>query len=287
MFYGCTPMNLEAKTSSSELESEARPEEKPEAEKKTNQKNGRKEKMLNVQGKWALITGASRGVGYQISLLMAKQGCNLILHSRSLEHTRKVEQEVMALGIQAYSVQADLGSEREVARMLDEIEDKGTQVDIVFNDAAVQVGYRSDYWKTPISDFDISFRINVVAIAMICYRLMPKMVERGFGRVINTTSGIADQPEQAAYSASKAALDKFTKDLGVKVEGTDVCINLTDPGWCRTDLGGPHAPNSVESCVPGIVVGAFINDGKSGRLLPAQAFTGMTLEAAVALAETM
>lgn len=243
--------------------------------------------MLNLQGKWALVTGASRGVGYQISLLMAKQGCNLILHSRNLEHTQRVEREVRALGVEAYSIQADLASEAEVSGMLDEIESRGTQVDVIFNDAAIQVGYRQDYWKTPISDFDISFRINLVAIAMICYRLMPGMVARGFGRVINTTSGIADQPEQAAYSASKAALDKFTRDLGVKVEGTDVCINLTDPGWCRTDLGGPHAPNSVESCVPGIVVGAFINDRKSGRLLPAQAFTGMSLEEAVALAETM
>lgn len=72
---------------------------------------------------------------------------------------------------------------------------------------------------------------------MICYHFMPKMIEAGFGRIINTTSGIALEPEQAGYSASKAALDKITIDLGSKVEGTDVMINLTDPGWCRTDLG--------------------------------------------------
>lgn len=58
-------------------------------------------------------------------------------------------------------------------------------------------------------------------------------------------------------------------------------INLTDPGWCRTDLGGLGAPNSVESCIPGIAVGAFIDDKKSGRLLGAQYFTGMSLEDAV------
>jgi 3-oxoacyl-[acyl-carrier protein] reductase len=243
--------------------------------------------VVDVKGRWALITGASRGVGYQIAMFMAKQGCNLILHSRNLEHTKEVEGEVKALGVDAYSVKAELSNHEEVVAMLDEIEAKGTPVDIVFNDAAVQIAYRKDYWKTPVEDFDISFKINFIAVTTICYRLIPKMIERGFGRVINTTSGIRNEPEQAGYSASKAALDKFTKDLGSKLEGTNVMINLTDPGWCRTDLGGPNAPNAVESCIPGIVVGAFVDDKKSGRFLNAQYFTGMSLEDAVAKAETI
>ncbi len=60
-------------------------------------------------------------------------------------------------------------------------------------------------------------------------------------------------------SASKAALDKITIDLGHTVQGTDVMINLTDPGWCRTDLGGIHDPNAPESAIPGIVVVNGIN----------------------------
>ena len=80
-------------------------------------------------------------------------------------------------------------------------------------------------------------------------------------------------------------MDKVTSDLAGKLDGTDVCINLTDPGWCRTDLGGPNAPNDPDSVIPGIVVGAFVDDKKSGRLLGAQSFAGMTLEAAVKKAE--
>ena len=120
---------------------------------------------------------------------------------------------------------------------------------------------------------------------MICYHFMPKMIERGFGRILNTTSGIRLEPEQAGYSASKAALDKITIDLGHTVNGTDVMINLTDPGWCRTDLGGSQAPNAPESTIPGIVVGAFVDDKRSGRYFGAQDFTGMTLEEAVKKAE--
>lgn len=243
--------------------------------------------MVSVQGKWALITGASRGVGYQTAIFMAKQGCNLILHSRDLINTKKIEEEVKALGVLCYSVQAELANHSEVVAMLDEIDLKGTCVDIVFNNAAVQIAYRKNYWSTPIEDFDMSFRINFISITTICYRLIPKMIERGFGRVINTTSGIKNEPEQAGYAASKAALDKFTKDLASRLEGTDVTINLTDPGWCKTDLGGPHAPNEVTSVIPGIVVGAFIDDKKSGRFFGAQSFTGMSLEKAVVKAETL
>ncbi len=62
-------------------------------------------------------------------------------------------------------------------------------------------------------------------------------------------------------------------------------INLTDPGWCRTDLGGPNAPNAPESAIPGIAVGAFVDDKKSGRYLGAPLFAGLSLEEAVAKAE--
>lgn len=241
--------------------------------------------MVNMKGRWALITGASRGIGYLTAQFMARQGCNLILHSRKAEHCDKILAEVKAMGVEAVVVAAELNDLDQVDAMLRSIDDMGMPVDVVLNNAGVQIAYRTDYCSTPVSDFTQSFNINTIAPAMICYHFLPKMMERGFGRILNTTSGIALDPQQAGYSASKAALDKFTIDLGSKVQGTDVMINLTDPGWCRTDLGGPHAPNAPESAIPGIVVGAFVDDRKSGRYLGAPNFTGMTLEEAVAHAE--
>ena len=76
---------------------------------------------FNLLGKIALITGASRGIGYLTAVYMAQHGCNLVLHSRSLEHSKKVLEEVRALGVEAYAVQADLGNHPEVLSMLDEI----------------------------------------------------------------------------------------------------------------------------------------------------------------------
>ena len=241
--------------------------------------------MVNVKGKWALITGASRGIGYLTALFLADQGCNLILHSRKPEHTQKVLEEVLAKGVQAYAVSAELSDPDAVERMLAEIDGLGVNVELIANNAGVQVAYRSQYLTTPKEDYETSFRINTIAPMMIVYHFLPKMIEQGFGRILNTTSGIRLEPEQAGYSASKAALDKVTIDLGSKLQGTNVTINLTDPGWCRTDLGGQHAPNDPKSAIPGITVGLFIDDQKSGRFLGAQNFTGMTLEDAVKKAE--
>lgn len=241
--------------------------------------------MVNVNGRWALITGAARGIGYLTAKMMADNGCNLILHGRTKEHCEKVLSEVRAMGVEAYTVAAELSDLDVVQRMLDEIDDKGTKVDIVLNNAGMQMAYRTDYFSTPVSDYTESFKINTISPAMICYHFMPKMIERGFGRIVNTTSGIRLEPEHAGYSASKAALDKITIDLGSKVDGTDVMINLTDPGWCRTDLGGPHAPNAPESAIPGIAVGVFVDDKKSGRYLNAPYFAGLSLEEAVTKAE--
>lgn len=237
--------------------------------------------MIDAKGRWAFITGTSRGIGYLTAKFMAKQGCNLIVHSRTPQHSQKVLDEVKALGVEAYAVSAELGDLEAVAKMLGEIDKLGVWVDIVLNNAGVQIAYRNDYFATPVSDYTESFKINTIAPAMICYHFMPKMIEHGFGRILNTTSGIALDPHQAGYSASKAALDKITIDLGHTVQGTDVMINLTDPGWCRTDLGGSHAPNAPESAIPGIVVGVFVDDKKSGRNLGAQYFAGLSLEDAV------
>ena len=241
--------------------------------------------MYEVKGKWALITGAARGIGYLTAKFMAEQGCNLILHSRDLSHTAKVLTEVRSIGVAACAVAADLNDPDAVQQMLAEIDSLSVDVDIVMNNAGLQIAYRTDYCATPVSDYEISFRVNTISPAMICYHFLPKMIRKGTGRILNTTSGIALDVCQAGYSASKAALDKITIDLGSKVQGTDVLINLTDPGWCRTDLGGTQAPNAPESAIPGIAVGVFVNDGKSGRYLGAQHFAGMTLEEAVKKAE--
>ena len=237
--------------------------------------------MLDLTGRWVLVTGAARGIGRLAALKMAEQGCNLILHSRDTSHTALLEEELKAMGVKCHSVSADLNDIPSVLLMLEKIDALGVDVDIVLNNAGLQIAYRTDYYKTPAEDYTVSFNVNTIAPAMICYHFLPEMTERGFGRIVNTTSGIDKEPEQAGYSAAKAALDKITKDMASRLGGTGVAMNLTDPGWCRTDLGGPNAPNAPESAIPGVIVGAFVDNTVNGQIFHAQDFAGMTLEDAV------
>lgn len=243
--------------------------------------------MIDLHGKWTLITGASRGLGKLAAETMAQNGCNLILQSRSEKGTKEISEELSKkYGISAHSVAAQLDDEHSVFSLMEKI-DSIAIPDIILNNAGIQIAYRDKIYDTPVSDYMTSFKVNTIAPMMICYHYIPKMIEKNFGRIVNTTSGINLEPEQAGYSASKAALDKVTIDLGSKLNGTDVIISLADPGWCRTDLGGPKAPNSPESALPGIIVGAFVNDKKSGRLFRSSDFHGMSLEQAVEKAEKM
>lgn len=243
--------------------------------------------MLDLKGKWVLVTGASRGLGRLAAKLMAEQGCNLLLQSRSLEHTASLEEELKATGVDYHAFSADLNDIPSVLKMLSDIDALGIEVDVVLNNAGLQIAYRTDYFTTPPEDYTVSFNVNTIAPAMICYHFLPKMIDRGSGRIVNTTSGIDKEPEQAGYSAAKAALDKITKDMASRLGGTGVAMNLTDPGWCRTDLGGPNAPNAPESAIPGIIVGAFVDDSVNGQIFRAQEFAGMSLEDAVAKANTI
>ncbi len=239
--------------------------------------------MTSLNNKWVLVTGATRGIGRLCSLELAKRGCNLILHSRSLSASEKAAEEIKALGVEAMAVAAELSDAGAVSAMMEKIDASGVQLDGILNNAGLQIAYRSEVYDTPVSDYEVSFAVNTIAPMMICYHYLPKMKEQGFGRIVNVTSGIDKDPYQGGYSASKAALDKVTKDIATLFEGTDVMINLADPGWCSTDLGGPNAPNLPSTAVTGILLGLFADDKKSGRIFHAQEYSALSIEEALRL----
>jgi NAD(P)-dependent dehydrogenase (short-subunit alcohol dehydrogenase family) len=201
----------------------------------------------------------------------------VVLHSRNVSNTNALAAELTVKGVEVRQVEAELASTDDVSAMLKELLLNGPPIDIVYNNAAIMTSYYSDWLSVPADDLRLSFEVNVTALIHICHALIPGMVGRGWGRIINVTSGIADQPELIAYAVSKAAVDKFVYDTVGKLEGTGVLMNLLDPGWLRTDLGGPNAPNSVESVIPGALVPALINDGTAGKLFRAQDYAGTEL----------
>ncbi|WP_437707373.1 SDR family oxidoreductase [Sorangium sp. So ce448] len=225
---------------------------------------------LEINGKWALVTGASRGIGKRIARGLADLGCNVVLHSRDAAHTRELEGELAGKGIRVSAVSGELSDQAAVDRMLDDAIAASGGIDLLFNNAAIMTPFRASHLQTPADDYRLSFEVNVISPIRITYRLLPTMLERRFGRIVQVTSGIQDQPELMAYAASKAALDKFVRDMAPSLRGTGVLMNLLDPGWLRTDLGGPKAPNDVESVLPGALVPALVDGEVHGVLFRAQ-----------------
>ena len=237
--------------------------------------------MKSLKDKWSLVTGASRGVGSHISEGLAQLGSNVVLHSRELSHTRQLAARLEALGVKVVTVSGELSDQAQVDAMLDAALRQAGQIDILYNNAAIMTLYRENPWAIPAEDFRKSFEANVISLARICHRLAPPMLARRWGRVVNLTSGIAEQPELSAYSISKAAVDKLVRDFVPRLAGSGVQMNLLDPGWLRTDLGGPKAPNDPSSVIPGALVPALLDNGESGRFFRAQDYAGLSLAQAL------
>ena len=242
--------------------------------------------MISLQGKWSLVTGASRGVGLHVSEGLAQLGSNVVLHSRELAHTRALAARLEGLGVKVVAVSGELADPAEVDAMLDAALRAAGRIDVLYNNAAIMTPWRGNPWEIPAEDFRRSFEVNVISLVRICHRLVPPMLARGWGRVINVTSGIMDQPELTAYAISKAAVDKFVRDFAPRLAGTGVEMNLLDPGWLRTDLGGPKAPHDPASVLPGALVPALLDQGESGRFFRAQDYAGLTVAEAVAQARS-
>lgn len=226
--------------------------------------------MIDLKNKTAFITGSSRGIGQQIALGLAKLGCNIIVHGRTEDSCIKTSELLAKYPVKTCCVYGELSEQAQVDRLIKQVQDLNINVDILYNNAAVMTPYQEDFWNHTWDEWMASFKVNVMAMYSLCCAFMPIMIENGFGRVINITSGINGEPELAPYGASKWAVNKLTDDLAVKLENTGVRINLLDPGWLRTDLGGQYADHPVEAVLPGALAPALIDDdGANGELFSA------------------
>lgn len=222
--------------------------------------------MIDLKGKNALVTGSSRGIGQQIVQGLAKLGCNVIVHGRTKESCTKTLDILKDQDVNVYCVYGELSGETQVNQLIEQIQKLNISIDILYNNAAVMTTYHNDFWNHSWDNWLDSFKVNVIAMYSLCSAFIPKMIDNGFGRVINTSSGIMNEPELAPYGASKWAVNKLTDDLAAKLEGTGVKINTLDPGWLRTDLGGQNAEHPVEAVMPGALAPALIdNDGPNSK----------------------
>lgn len=226
--------------------------------------------MISIQNKNALVTGSSRGIGQQIAMGLAKLGCNIVLHGRREENCTETLQLLTKYPVKTYVVSGDLAREKEVNDLIQQVRNLNIHIDILYNNAAIMPAYHKDYWRFSRKDWLDTYTVNVIAMYELCAAFIPPMIENGFGRVINLSSGIKHEPELAPYGVSKAAVDKLSDDIAPKLKNTGVRINFLDPGWLQTDMGGTEADYPVEAVLPGALAPALVDDdGTNGQFFSA------------------
>lgn len=223
-----------------------------------------------LKGKVALITGSSRGIGRQIALGLAELGADIIVHGSKPDSPNKTLELLKPFDVQAYSIVGDLNKTDEINKIIEDVNRLGIAVDVLYNNAAI-INKETPIFKFSMETWQNIFSVNLFAMVQLCNAFVPQMVDRGFGRVINLSSGIENKPEFAPYSVSKAAVDKFSRDLAFELKDTNVLVNYLDPGWIKTDMGGEEAFFDVETIIPGALVPALLdNDGPTGKFYLAQ-----------------
>lgn len=224
--------------------------------------------MISLKGKWALVTGASRGIGQQICIGLAKRGCNIILHARKEDNTYQTLDLISDYNIETKIIGAPLDNEEGVQRLIDFVLSEVGSVQILYNNAGIQNKWKGTF-ESDITVWKEIFQINLFSVVQLCNALIPLMVKNGYGRVINTSSDIEGVPQMASYGAAKIAVEKYTSELAYELKDTGVTIHALDPGWVRTDLGGPEAFHAVESVIPGALA-PLLMDLPNGSLFKVQ-----------------
>ena len=226
--------------------------------------------MISLKNRTALITGSSRGIGRQIAVGLARHGCDIVLHGRSTGNLDATEKLLKNFEVQVFKVAGKLDAGEGIDAIVSGVAGGPGHIDILYNNAAVMSPWIA-IEKTPLDVWLKTLQVNLFAVISLCSAFVPGMKERGFGRVINLTSGIKDTPHLAPYGVSKAAIDKYSRELAADCRGTNVLVNYLDPGWLRTDLGGPDAMFDVDTVLPGALVPALLEDnGPTGRFFSAQ-----------------
>jgi NAD(P)-dependent dehydrogenase (short-subunit alcohol dehydrogenase family) len=204
----------------------------------------------------ALVTGASRGIGLEVSRQLARKGYRVILTARARAKAEAAAAQLRGSGDVVPAV-LDVTDRRSIRALADHLAARGDCVDVLVNNAAVLLGESSDILQTSIDEVRATFDTNVFGAVYTSQALVPGMVERRHGRVVNVSSKagqLASMDTYApAYSMSKSALNAFTRQLAAATRGTGVLVNSACPGWVRTDMGGPGAPRSVEEGADTIV----------------------------------
>jgi len=193
--------------------------------------------VLALEGKIALVTGGSRGIGRAIALELARRGADVAVnYAHHAEAARQVVAEIEALGRRAVALPADVGDSDQAVALVNAVLDAFGRLDILVNNAGI---VRDNLLlRMQESDWDEVLRINLKGAFNTSKAAVRQMVRQHFGRIINisSVSGLMGQVGQANYAASKAGLIGLTKSMARELAARNITVNVVAPGFIPTDI---------------------------------------------------
>lgn len=190
--------------------------------------------MFDLTGKVALVTGASRGIGKEIAIGLAKAGAEVLIVSRTI--ASDIVDEIHEIGGKAKAFSCDLGNREQRQNLFNNVVETVGKVDILINNAGIQKRYNSEDF--PLDVWDEVLEVNMTGVFHLCQLFGKLMLEHGYGKIINMASVISFQGgiKIPAYAASKAAVMNFSKTLSNEWARRGININCIAPGYIATDM---------------------------------------------------
>lgn len=216
----------------------------------------------------ALVTGGGRGIGKATCLALAREGANIIVTARSKDEIEHVREEVENIGPESLAISADIRNETDVRDMVSKSIERFGKVDILINNAGAAV--RKPLVETSEEEFDTVMGVNVRGLFLCTKYVLPHMLEKGSGKIINISSGAGKTGigQLSVYSASKFAVIGLTESVAQEVAGKvgvyAVCPGSVDTGMYRSLYGDVPSlkPEDVASRIVGICLpGSRVSSG--------------------------
>jgi NAD(P)-dependent dehydrogenase (short-subunit alcohol dehydrogenase family) len=217
----------------------------------------------------AIVTGANRGIGLETCRQLSQQGILTILTSREEDKGEAAVESLLKEGGELYYHQLDITDLESINRLGAFIAEEFGRCDILVNNAGVFLDRGRSIFEVPMDILQKTLEINSFGALNMCRAFLPLMKEHGYGRIINVSSGMgmisALSGYSPAYRLSKVLLNAMTRIMADEVKENNIKINTMDPGWVRTDMGGPSAPRSLSQGADTIVWLANLpEDGPTG-----------------------
>ncbi len=192
-----------------------------------------------LEGKVAIITGASRGIGRAFALRFAEEGAKLLLTTTNLERAAGVVKEIKAKGGEAVAMEADISDENSTKKMAEKVMQQYGKVDILINNAAIWYGINITPWDAwTVEEWDRIFTVNVRGTWLCCKAIAPLMIKQSRGKIINMASNVAKVPAAQLflpYSCSKGAMYTLTQALARALGPSGINVNAIAPGYVATE----------------------------------------------------